>query len=402
MSKLDKIIFDNSKFIYNGMLFVWKYRPNIGEIIVTNSIKSVLETLFSNHTEVLTKNGNPTTTSIYREVTMLPGLIFNVKASQEYGNTGIVYDDFSLVGAVFKFSCKYTLLKKAELISSSMEATSSFISSNTTIIDDKYAFAARAGNLICEPGSMLSNIISKAKQLEAKAAIIKLLPEGVNIQDQLTVPKMLSSLSLQNLENFKEIKETANINSFNYAIKSFTNFPILNEAVFGAFVRIITSDQMGEVVRSIRKSDIVMKSYYCADNLKNQLISNVFTVPLLNSDDKIAVQIEKIDQIADGWTGFGVKAAIYTCAIAYRLSSEMLQAFIIVPPTRAGYASLESGLKTAPKETLVALAVVAGIYVAKNHIIESVETTAQTGWDLLEKSYSHLSGALVTIVDDEL
>jgi hypothetical protein len=185
MNKLEKMFSYNVKFLYDGAKFVYKYIPKVGEVLNNNSIKLLVETLFAQQLEWLTKNGNPTTTSIVRDVLMIPGVEINIY-NQQIINGNFKYDEFARVGTIGRGGCKGFFLYSADTIQGFANSTIPLINYNGVfnetlayIDKEKYAFAARTGNLICEPYSMLFNIIAPKDRQEEGKADIPLINENI-------------------------------------------------------------------------------------------------------------------------------------------------------------------------------------------------------------------------------
>ena len=338
--------------VWNGATFLWKYFPNFQEIILNIFIKASFETIFAAQVEFLTKDGNPTTTSFIRDIMTLPGVIISTMNGQEIGKTGIKYDGFSIIGTLSRGSCKAALLYGADSVEYAYNITLAEIGHDNISNVDKYALASRSGNYVCEYGLLAANYLSKARQLEITNYIKKSQESGLEEMDYL--PFKVPYWYTYTRDNL--------------------GFDVFREIIPGAMLKAIIGDQTGEFIKWGRQIEIINKSYYFIDDKKNKLISEIFDVPELDSNDKIWTQIEKIHQVTDCSKAVIVDATILVSGVVYRVATEIIHAPIQITPARAGYALVEHGMKEYPIQTAAIISASFAVYIVKDELLSYVQS----------------------------
>lgn len=302
---------------------VWTRSPYMGEVLTNNAVKVGTSLLFEKELIALTENGNPTTESSVRDVLMAPGILINVYNKQLIRD-GFIYDEFSVVGTSARGGGKVLFISFSEEIHNirydacSLANYNGFF--NSTLEDlnilgsrDKVAFAARAGNVVLEPISMLLNII---------------------------IPMDRQYSKMTHITWYKY--------TLFYAKKEWF---IL--AGLGMIGRAIVPDQLGEFYKWGKKLNISKSTTNLIYNTKNKAIESIFNINDIDLADNTIEQIIKArEQIFNSEinTNFAEAKAdsasviMFSTDFSLRLIESIFQAYLIMTPTREAFNFIQNDI----------------------------------------------------------
>ncbi len=354
-----KSLFAGLNFIYETLDGVWNRRPAFYAILTKNYMKDLVMVLYENPLKLLTKNGNPQTSSVVRDVLLVYGVGGNVKnkqlistekfllqspdGSKEYIIKEHRFDEYSLIGTIVRGGGKIGFLYIADSLQSGLNST--FTSINyygvfdnqlDYISKDKYAVAARFGNYIMEPISILLNIIiPKDRQFEGNTHIA-------------------------------------------WYLYIFSGFKMdwLYKAVVGAVARANIPDQMGEFYKWAKDFKFIKNSAYHLEVFKNKAISHFFNVNEPDSNVKTWEQIAQINEKSDATliNELLADATMLTWSYFFKLLDSIIQGYIIVIPANEAFRCVENGLKEygVIKTSAITFGLV-GAYLGINTLTDKVE-----------------------------
>jgi len=296
---------------------VWARRPYFGEIITNNILKVAVSVLFEGPLKSLTKNGNPTTESVVRDGLMSPGVLINVYNKQPI-KEDYTYDVFSIVGTAVRGGGKVLFINSADYISYGLNYTLSSLNNDgifnetlKSVNKDKVAFAARVGNVVMEPFSMLFNIIIP-KDRQTK------MPDG---GDNTHIAWYLYMFS-----NFKSDWVTL--------------------ASLGAVGRAFVPDQMGESYKWLKGFKFIQNPANQLYKMKNDAIESLFSVDHIDISDNVMDQISKArNQITASEENIKIaevksdaaSISMFSLAFLFKLPEQLFQAYLIMIPTREAF-----------------------------------------------------------------
>lgn len=283
--------------ISDPLTFFAKRFPNFQEAITISASQASVDIFLGRLKSIF--GDNPTASAVFRDASKFPSIYLNVVGNNTLGYTGVKYDEGSLYASGVKLACK------------AIGLTSYY----AVLGNSDFPSAARASNYLCEIPSRFFHIVSREKQKVDSV-----------------------SLNVTNKEYLTFIAED-------------TNPSWIREAIGESFIKTLTSDQLGEVAKSIKYTPYI-KNTAC-------FIDNAIALSL-GADLKIMPFTPDDDIYSKAWKTFAMfgltiqtpVALVAVTAVDWvaKFTNEMINAYGLGTPTRAlqdfsGVAIREGGEK---------------------------------------------------------
>ncbi len=236
--------------------------------------------IYQSHSDILSKDLNPTSSAINREMTSMIQNVINTKnGALHMSNRPEIQEEFFFAGQTLRVACKLMIQSANEALKTSNMTT------------DDYVIASRNSNIVCELFSVGGTALSK-----------KIYPLTVNNQD---INKLDFFRQQMNLEFFREI-----------GLVTLEKTMIL--------------DSLGEVIKGIRGSSFMTQiNYY--DDLKKSALTTCFNVSTTSLDFNTPITAQWHNTFEE--TGNSLKGYIINTALFISKASDkvLLDLFVYGP-----------------------------------------------------------------------